>query len=100
MNMKDTWYDMGFDADMSWMYDWKGKKNKRKMDKSNILVNYRYANNNMTDQEKYNIDLQIQLEISKIMHKLVDEKKISIFQTGDNDYVEDILNEEYKKILL
>lgn len=26
--MKDTWYDMGFDADMSWIYDWKGKEKK------------------------------------------------------------------------
>ena len=26
--MNDTWYDMGFDADMSWMYDWKGKEKK------------------------------------------------------------------------
>lgn len=69
------------------------------MDKSNILVNYRYAEN-VTEQEKYDIDLQIQLEISEIMHKLVDEKKISVFHTGDNDYVEDILNEEYKRVLL
>lgn len=69
------------------------------MDKSNVLVNYRYAEN-VTEQEKYDIDLQIQLEISKIMHKFVDEKKISVFHTGDNDYVEDILNEEYKRVLL
>ena len=69
------------------------------MDKSNILVNYRYAEN-VTEREKYDIDLQIQLEISKIMHKQVDEKKISVFHTGDNDYVEDILNEEYKRVLL
>ncbi len=69
------------------------------MDKSNVLVNYRYAEN-VTEQEKYHIDLQIQLEISKVMHKLVDEKKISVFHTGDNDYVEDILNDEYKKVLL
>lgn len=69
------------------------------MDKSNILVNYQYAEN-VTEQEKYLIDLQIQLEISKLMHKFVDEKKISVFHTGDNDYVEDILNEEYKRVLL
>ena len=69
------------------------------MDKSNVLVNYRYAEN-VAEQEKYDIDLRIQLEISKIMHKLVDEKKISVFHTGDNDYVEDILNEEYKRVLL
>lgn len=75
------------------------KKEVDKMDKSNVLVNYRYAEN-VTEQEKYDIDLQIQLEISKIMHKLVDEKKISVFHTGDNDYVEDILNEEYKRVLL
>lgn len=69
------------------------------MDKSNVLVNYRYAES-INEQEKYDIDLQIQLEISKIMHKFVDEKKISVFHTGDNDYVKDMLNEEYKKILL
>lgn len=69
------------------------------MDKSNVLVNYRYAEN-VNEQEKNDIDLQIQLEISKLMHKFVDEKKISVFHTGDNDYVEDMLNEEYKNILL
>jgi len=66
------------------------------MDKSNILINYRCADN-MTDQEKYMLNLQIQLEVSKLMRKFVDEKKISVFHTGDNDYVEDILNEEYKR---
>lgn len=25
--MNDTWYDMGLDADMDWMYNYKGKKN-------------------------------------------------------------------------
>ena len=70
------------------------------MDKSNILVNYRYADNNMTDQEKYNIDLQIQLEISKIMHRFVDEKKISVFHTGDNDYVAEIVADEYYNYLI
>ena len=70
------------------------------MDKSNILVNYRYADNNMTDQEKYNIDLQIQLEISKIMHRFVDEKKISVFHTGDNDYVAEIVTDEYYNHLI
>lgn len=69
------------------------------MDKSNVLVNFRYAEN-VPEQEKYDIDLQIQLEISKIMHNFVDERKIRVFHTGDNDYVEDILNEEYKKVLL
>ena len=24
--MNDTWYDMGLDTDMSWMYNWKGKE--------------------------------------------------------------------------
>ena len=26
--MNDTWYDMGLDADMDWMYNYKGKKKK------------------------------------------------------------------------
>ena len=70
------------------------------MDKSNILVNYRYADNNMTDQEKYYLDQEIELEISKLMHKFVDEKKISVFHTGDNDYVAEIVSDEYYNLLI
>ena len=70
------------------------------MDKSNILVNYRYADNNMTDQEKYYLDQEIELEISKLMHKFVDEKKISVFHTGDNDYVAEIVSDEYYNHLI
>ena len=65
------------------------------MDKSNILLNYRYANSDMTDQEKCYLDQEIELEINKLMHKFVDEKKISVFHTGDNDYVAEIVSDEY-----
>lgn len=69
------------------------------MDKSNVLVNYRYVEN-VNEQEKYDINLQIQLEISKLMRKFVDEKKISVFHTGDNDYVAEIVTNEYYNHLI
>ena len=38
MNMNDTWYDMGFDADMSWMYDWKGKEKKMTSEEADEII--------------------------------------------------------------
>ena len=41
--MKDTWYDMGYDADMSWMYNWKGKEKKMAISESKkkiVIDNY------------------------------------------------------------
>lgn len=41
--MKDTWYDMGFDADMSWMYDWKEKEKEMGISESKkkiVIDNY------------------------------------------------------------
>lgn len=76
------------------------------MNKSNVLVNYRHSDN-LTDREKYELNLEVQLEISKVMHRLADEKKISNFSTADNDYIEELLSylpypvhEDYKKALL
>ncbi len=41
--MNDTWYDMGFDADMGWMYDWKEKEKKMAISESKkkiVIDNY------------------------------------------------------------
>lgn len=34
--MNDTWYDMGLDTDMNWMYNWKRKENNKWLNRKKV----------------------------------------------------------------
>ena len=70
--MNDTWYDMGFDADMSWMYDWKIEKEKKmgisETKKQIVIDNYfkRECDVNTSIKEAYTKGFELGLKKAPI----------------------------------
>lgn len=59
--------------------------------KANVLVTFRFPNNsNFTDD--VDAETLVQSEIAKVMHKLVDEGKISHFVIGNDDVISEKLS--------
>lgn len=64
-----------------------GENNK----KANVLVTFKFPDNsNFTDD--VDTEILVQGEIAKVMHKLVDEGKISHFVVGNDDVISEKLS--------
>lgn len=58
--------------------------------KANVLVTFKFPNNsNFTDD--VDTEILVQSEIAKVMHKLIDEAKISHFVIGNDDVISEKL---------
>lgn len=59
--------------------------------KANVLVTFRFPDNsNFSDD--VDSEILVQSEITKVMHKLVDEGKISHFGIGNDDVISEKLS--------
>ena len=58
--------------------------------KANVLVTFRFPNNS-SFQDDVDAEILVQSEIAKVMHKLVDEWKISHFVIGNDDVISEKL---------
>lgn len=58
--------------------------------KANVLVTFRFPDNSSFSDD-IDTEIFVQSEIAKVMHKLVDEGKISHFVIGNDDVISEKL---------
>lgn len=59
--------------------------------KANVLVTFRFPDNSSFTDD-VDTEILVQSEIAKVMHKLVEEGKISHFEVGNDDVISEKLS--------